>query len=315
MRYFVLVLVLCLLAASPAGAAELFGNFLYWKTTEGVDWALNTNNVTTNQFVSYETVDYSFAPGFQVGVAAGTEWDTKLYFTHHQARTDDSVVGNVTSAFLGGKLDQSSPVSFYFDMGEIDARIDYNMFDWNIGQTFCPSERLQVRPLVGLQGGWIDQTFRAEFQGTFTDMGTTVQRTVVETITNDFWGLGPKLGIENRLSFVSGGKLEVAVTANLYAAYLAGHWTIRDEAIRRDVPAGGSPSDSNIAVEVPSHHFGSVAFQALIGCSCRYGALSATVGYEFNDYLNQGQIFTDASGGQNNDLILQGLTVNVTCQY
>ena len=38
-------------------------------------------------------------------------------------------------------------------------------------------------------------------------------------------------------------------------------------------------------------------------------------GYEINDWLNQCQIFDDATGPHNNDLILQGLTVSFGCSF
>lgn len=52
---------------------------------------------------------------------------------------------------------------------------------------------------------------------------------------------------------------------------------------------------------------GALAFQAIVGLNLKYRNWSATVGYELNDWLNQCQIFDDATGTHNNDLLLQGL--------
>ena len=54
-----------------------------------------------------------------------------------------------------------------------------------------------------------------------------------------------------------------------------------------------------------------MAFQAVLGINLKFRSWSATVGYEINDWLNQCQLFDDATGPHNNDLILQGLTLNV----
>lgn len=52
-----------------------------------------------------------------------------------------------------------------------------------------------------------------------------------------------------------------------------------------------------------------------MGVSLQYGRWSGTVRYELNDWLNQGQIFDDATGPYNNDLILQRLTANFSCRF
>jgi len=38
-------------------------------------------------------------------------------------------------------------------------------------------------------------------------------------------------------------------------------------------------------------------------------------GYEIQDWLNHFQVFTDASGTENADLILQGLTIDVRFDF
>lgn len=55
----------------------MFGEFLYWKATEPVDWVLNTNNNPANQYVNYESTEYDFAPSFRVGAAMGGEWSPR----------------------------------------------------------------------------------------------------------------------------------------------------------------------------------------------------------------------------------------------
>jgi hypothetical protein len=40
------------------------------------------------------------------------------------------------------------------------------VLDLNLGKSFCPSESWQLRPVLGLRGGWINRTLDIEFQGT-----------------------------------------------------------------------------------------------------------------------------------------------------
>ena len=53
----------------------------------------------------------------------------------------------------------------------------------------------------------------------------------------------------------------------------------------------------------------------MIGLNFNYRNWNATAGYEFNDWLNQCQIFDDATGPHNNDLIVQGLSIRVSYSY
>ena len=107
MRRFCWLLVCCLLLTSPrAFALEFFGDVLYWQATEPVDWTMNTNRSSTDQWVAFKTLDYHFSPGFRVGVGVGLEsdWGVKLSYTRFYTDTEDTAAGNVTPVFLGNRL-------------------------------------------------------------------------------------------------------------------------------------------------------------------------------------------------------------------
>ena len=105
MRRFRWLLVCCLLlTSSRALALDFFGDLLYWQATEPVDWAMNTNRSALDQFVAFKTVDYDFNTGFRVGVGLDRDWGAKLYYTRFYTDAEDSVAGNVTPVFFGGRL-------------------------------------------------------------------------------------------------------------------------------------------------------------------------------------------------------------------
>jgi hypothetical protein len=310
MRFRCLLLVCCLLQAQQAHAIELFGDFLYWQANEPVDWVLDTNSNPANQYVTYKTTVFNFAPGFRVGVGQQGEWDTKVYYTHYHSSAADSASGDLTAAFLGGKLSQPPAPSFYYDTGQMNAAIDYNIFDWDIGKHYNPTESLLVRPIVGLRGGWINQSFNTAFQAAYPVLGIPVTETVTENMKSNFWGVGPKIGIENVWNVWRGEELEINCTANFFTAYLLGHWQIRD-VTNTTTTVLGLPLNSTTTVPIPNRDFGALAFQVVLGFNLKFRGWSTTVGYEINDWLNQCQIFDDATGPHNNDLILQGLTLKV----
>ncbi|HLA83303.1 MAG TPA: Lpg1974 family pore-forming outer membrane protein [Thermoguttaceae bacterium] len=299
-----------MLTGPRALALEFFGDVLYWRATDPVDWAMNTNASSTDQFVAFKTLDFDFATGFRVGVGLEGDWGVKLYYTRFFTDTEDTALGNVTPNFLGSRLFANAQTPpFYFEEGNIRSAIDYNVLDLDFGKWFCPSESWQWRPVLGLRGGCIHQKFDTEFRGTLSD---DVQGDIasVEHIKNDFWGIGPKFGIENTLNLWRGRQCTVDLTMNFYTAYLLGFWTIHDVATNLD-----DEGVSTQVVPIDDRDFGALMFQAMIGLHLACRGWDVTVGYEFNDWLNQCQIFDDATGPHNNDLILQGLSARVGYRF
>lgn len=317
MRRYILVLALAghvLLGASRAAALEFFSDFLFWKATETVDWTLDQNSNPANQFVAYHSIEYDFNPGLRIGVLHEEETDVRFTYTGFRTSTCDSAAGQLTGAFLGAKMNQPPAPTNYFDEGKVAAEIDYHMFDFDLGRRFQPTESLRIRPVVGLRAGWIDQRIDTQFDAIYVHGGSPLHRQVNEAMTNDFWGIGPKLGLENGLNLYRGEQAELGLNVNFYAAYLIGHWDVDDSTRIADEQNGGT-TVSHYVVAVESREFGALAFQAIAGLSLRYGRWSGALGYELNDWLNQGQFFDDATGPHNNDLLLQGLNARLGCSF
>lgn len=309
MRYCGYLLICCLAWATPVQAADLFGEFLYWKATEPVDWVLNTNRAPMNQYVDYEQTIYDFAPGFRVGASFGDAWSTNLAWTHFRNETTDSATGDLTAAFLGGKESQPPSPKLYFDQGQLDASINYDMIDVDFSGLMDLGNGLLVRPVLGIRGGIIRQAFTTSFEASYTSGPTNSQRYVVEKAESNFWGIGPKVGIDGEYTLLCSPQFEMNLTAGFFASYLLGDWSIPDRTQMNQIDNGITTVTSR-TVQVDSRDFASLGFQTMVGLNIRRGCWTAAVGYEINDWLNQCQIFTDATGPQTNDLLLQGLTVN-----
>jgi len=150
MRRIRWLLVCCLALTGPrALALEFFGDVLYWQATDPVDWAMNTNASTTDQFVAFKTLDFDFATGFRVGVGLERDWGAKLYYTRFYTDAKDTAAGHVTPNFLGSRLYVNQQTSPFFQSGEIQAVIDYNVLDLDCGKSFCP-------PMPGSCGRCLD---------------------------------------------------------------------------------------------------------------------------------------------------------------
>lgn len=289
---FLLIITLfssTVLKASDASPFFVFGDFLYWKANEEIDWNYDNNLNSVNQELTYHKAEFDPEPGFRLGFGYGNSWDTGFYYTHYTASTHDSSTGNLKSSFLGGTIGLPIGHPFY-NAGQFKMDIDYNIFDWYFGKKFNLSHGLMLHPLIGLEGGWIDQSIRADFQGYYN---------TTEKLENNFWGVGPKFGVDGSLNLWDKDHSSFNFIASIATAYLLGHWDISD------IYTDNSPR--TIEIGVKNKNMGALTFQGMLGFAFHHKDITVALSYEINDWFDQGQIFDDATGGHENDLILQGL--------
>jgi hypothetical protein len=296
MRYSNRFIVLSLfIISSNAHALGAFVDALYWQANEPIDWALTNSRSTPYQNITYKTIDFDFKPGFRIGIGSEGSWDTKLYYTQYHTNEKDAIRGNVVPTFLGGILARPSS-DFFYQAEQVNFNIDFNMLDWDFSKRFYPTQYLMLRPLVGLEGGTIDQNINTYLQGQ--------NIAVTEKLKNDFSGVGPKTGIESKLTFLRSNNYQLNLVANFTTSYLWGNWDIKDRL------KGNILKTYN--VKVANRNFGAFALQALIGAGFDYKRFSINLGYEIGDWFNQFQGFDDGTGPHHTDLILQGATLNLS---
>lgn len=290
MRYLYNSLTLIALICPPtAYAVDLYLDALYWQPSESIDWSLTNNLNTSNQNITYKTIDFNFAPGFRVGIGhKAPVWDTRIIYTHIDTKALDSATGNVTSAFMGGKL-----VEAIYSAGQVDFKINVNTIDVDLLKNIQVSNSLLIKPLIGLRGAWINQQINTQFQG---------QINVLEEVQNNFTGLGPKAAVENQWTFYNHENSKASFIAHFTSAYLWGNWSIHDRLTQ-------SIAAPNFITSVGKRDFGAFTVQGLLGLDFAYKNYSLKLAYEIADWLNQYQVLDNATGTHNNDLVLQGLTL------
>ena len=244
-----------------------------------------------------------------MGVGAGPEcdWGVKLSYTRFYTETEDTVAGNVTPVFLGNRMATSllPDTTLFRQMETSRPRSTTTSWTSISARRSVPSSRCNCGRCSAYEGPGSIRTLTPSFDT--RGPGIFQRITSDEHIKNNFWGIGPKLGIENSLNLWSGEKCQIDLTLNFYTAYLLGFWAISDVTTNAAI-LGTSPYD----VPINDRHFGALTFQAMIGVNLKYQHWNATAGYEINDWLNQCQIFDDATGPHNNDLIVQGLSIRVS---
>lgn len=286
----------CSLFSPTALALNFFLDALYWQATETVDWALINDLGIQNQNITYKTVSFKYAPGFRIGgLFAISDWDSKFSYTRFHTKTTDSVSGNLVSTFMGGKIAQGSN---FYRTGNVSLTIDFNMFDWDIGQCISITDTLRLRPAMGLRGGFINQSITTNFQGPIS---------VTENVKNNFRGIGPKAGIEGSWIFCRNNGCEISLFSDFSTSFLWGKWIIHDVA---------EVSNANtIDTKVGNRNFGAFTIQEIIGINLNYDCFAIKMGYEISDWFNQYQVLDNGTGAHNNDLILQGISLRISYDF
>lgn len=289
---------------------DLFAKMLYWYTSETVDWAYTQSYPPNSVQTTYQTFVFNWAPGFSAGLGYNMghdQWDTRASYTWFQSKATGQASGSVTSAFLAARLSFLEPYS----MGKVRLDLQYNMFDWDLGRTFSVSKSLSLRPDIGLKGGWINQMIHSSWAT--PHLLNLFFFSAIENVKQRFYGAGPKGGAEGKWYFGNPQKHSLSLIGKFEASYLWGHWSIRDRFI--------DDLATVITVNTSDRNFGSLVLYSFMGfgwdCNLNENRshIGLTLGYEIEDWLNQFQAFTNASGSQNNDLILQGLHFGLNVDF
>jgi hypothetical protein len=289
----------------------VFADALYWYTSEMIDWAYTRSSDENVEKSSYKTISFDWAPGFRVGLGYNMhhdQWDTQITYTWFQTQTTAHAHGSVTSAFLAARLSLLEP----FKTGKVNFNIHYNMFDWDLGRSFLVSRSLSLRPFIGAKGGWINQTIHATW--TIPDfLGLGSLYSAQEDVKNNFRGGGPKLGVNGKWILGNIKRHVFSIVSTAAAAYMWGNWKLQDKFI--------DSLSTQTSIPMGKRNFGALMLQALAGLGWDFNfdnnrshfALKAS--YEIQDWLNHFQVFTNTSGTQNSDLILQGLTLDLRLDF
>jgi hypothetical protein len=277
---------------------DVFAKAFYWYTSETNDWAYTRASTDNNVTAIYQTFVFDWAPGFSVGLGYNMDrdlWDTQASYTwfHSKATANAGDFGTITPGYLAARLSGTEP----YITGRGSLTVHYNMFDWDIGRKYLVSEYLSLRPSIGIKGGWINQAIHTKwFKPGFT--GT-------ETLTQTFQAGGAKSGIAGKWCFGNLRKQAFSLLGLFDFAYLWGHWSIHDTFT-------SSSSTTLYTLQTTPRNYGSVSFHSFFGLAWDYNStrthLELKLGYEIEDWLNQCQFFTNIAGGENSDLVLQGIT-------
>ena len=305
------------------GAVEM--DFLWWRAenpafTYGFDIKDPHSVADTSYLIgSLMQLPAQWDPGFRIGMGWNTDfdrWDVFADWTWFSAHTEE------TSTF---SLPASGEMG-YHTMWPASAGVDaysrvhaswhmwYNAIDLELGRAFYFTKALSLRPHAGLRGGWINQKFQSNFDLPLTSANSKA----TFHGKNDFWGVGPRIGINGNWHIDNS---QWSILCKTSGALLSGGTETRyisDYLVTVDgVPTPERDMQSHFTQIVPTvQFFLGVDWGMCIDCNNYYIGVNA--GWEANVYWNQFSLLSALNGYNspvatmsNQAVMIDGLTFNV----
>lgn len=219
------------------------GSPLFWRVSqEGLEYAISgsfnlvttngllpgaTNDVPTSYVLNLDdakthSLDFNWDWGFRVGLGYDTPYDGWDLFSgwtsfHNEVRDSletngDPSISNLATTLGSGSGTYISPfwVAKLFSppglMNRASAswKLKLDLIDLELGRNFLVSNFLAIKPFIGLRNGWINQSFRLNFQSpnfstsiiSDPPSGTGLGRLIDLHLKNDFWGIGARGGVK-----------------------------------------------------------------------------------------------------------------------
>jgi len=313
--------------------AFITGSFIYWTArVNGLSYATsgarNGSDPDSPSRGNFKYPDWEFDPGFKVGLGFSLDhdgWDslvqyTWLYTGTQKDRTRQSDINtttliptwNIAFAFPDDNL---LPQRITF--GESKWELKFNAIDWEVGRNFYVSPRLKLRPSVGLKGTWHKQ----EYDVTVVESSASTATEFVMKQDHDFWGIGPRGGINTAWQF----NPFFSLIGDLFLSGLWSNFDVERKDTERQTISGGVPVDEPST----TNYFSKSDFYTLtpvleimIGLRAETWFsnddfhVSLDAGWEGQVWWSQNQyIQLRSEANHEGNMVLQGLTIKLRLDF
>jgi hypothetical protein len=293
-----------------------FADLLIWQLREGSadNWGQEISPPSVNRPINVLSVPFNWSPGLRLGAGRNHgNWDTVISYTGFitKGSSQASVTsGGIYSPFLGNfYIDNTDGASFgpnYRD-ASIQWNLYFNIFDLELGHTIKVDDLLKLRPFIGLKGGSINHNINSSWQNPTVATNFT---SATEDINNDFWGVGPSIGIDTTWRFYPITNGAFNIFGNFSGAILWGHWNFSDDY------ANNAPATNSVHLDTVNSAATMVRGMLGIEWTKQFATskLNIRLGYEAQVWFNQIQYYSFNMGRLNNLMSLQGGVVGF-CFY
>jgi hypothetical protein len=292
---------------------------LYWKANEEItsSWAnnfLKTNpNVIQNGYFNPETVYFNWNFGSRLEATWAplqSDYQFKGLWTHYRTYSTQSgaieALGAIfLSQFFEGFLSEDLAIG-----GKVHWVIQYEMVDLLLSHEFTLANKLKLSPYVGIKGGFVKQSIDC----TFLDLYPDFLYKGYESLTNNFYGIGPEMGLETSYPLLKNQLSSINLFGNFSLATLWGNFCSSDTYYNTQDYVKSS------IYGIGHDPFGGVNLSALMGASWEYyfnnkNKLTLQAAFEIQYWVNQLRLTTFQLLRLHGDLLLQGATFNIRFDY
>lgn len=298
----------------------LISEVLLWKFKESSadGWAQEITPTGIHQRVKLWTVPFKWKAGLRLGIgynSCADDWNASFTSTWYQTkgvRQAAVSTGGLYSPFLGNFFVNNTDGANFgpnYRKAGIQWKVLFNMSDIEVGRTFYIDQFLKLCPFLGIKGGVINQNINSSWQHPTV---TTTFTSATEKLKNNFWGVGPSLGVNTTWSIYQASKSSLNIIGNFSGAILWGHWRFRN-LYQNNTPA-------SVAVHLLPVNGASPMTRAMlglewVGCVSSGAKLAIRLGYEAQVWFNQVQYYALSAGRLNNQLSLQGGVLGFTFYF
>lgn len=312
---------------APPQGVHLSADALFWTVREGAadNWAqVITPEALLGSYVGTATLvdaPFDWNAGFRVGVGRQRTdggLDATLSYTNFSTKATSRAAGEVYSAFLGNfYVDNTDGGKFgpHYRSAGIRWDFDFHTIDFEIGRRFAVARNLAVHPFVGLKTAIINQRVSSQWRQPIDTLEKTYHFTsATEDLRQDFWGIGPSLGVTLEIPLYSQPRYSLKLFGTPSGSLMYGHWTFKDVYENDD-----TISPTRIAIDSSPISGAATMLSGVMGVAWTQYFSRATstlrVGYEAQVWLNQMQFYSYNMGRLNNLTSLHGLTVELCIDY
>lgn len=304
----------------------VFADALYWHADVGnTDWSAKLPTDAGNPTQKTGTVhhlDFKWSWGFKVGIGVNMDhdmWDSNLYYTWFHTENSNSIGPTETQQDV---VTWVPPGFSQLNSASHNWSIHFSMFDWELGRWYYVSKNLALRPHVGVKGGWINQERKTKASRTQDQQGALVTTHLDAQIKNNFWGVGPSIGLNTMWVLGNAGSNmdhRFSLFGDAAGSLMYGHFDNNDSFL---LSSASSPTTSRFKYDNLSRNLAVAMLQGVMGLSWDTAFnrgrnhFMMKVGYEFQYWFRQNQFlysfdFAEKSSMRySDDLALQGLTVD-----
>lgn len=318
-------------------------SFIYWQPKEkGLDvgFLFNEDPQGINQKYEVSNLKFDFIPGFKVGAGFSfcrDDWTLFLEYTRLDpvAREDEPrplprlrlgssspfqtpITSNIFSIWVEDILSDFTTV--VIDSVKVNWKIDYNIFDLELGRPYYLGKKLIFKPHFGLRAGWIDQTYNFKCLA-FLSPDQVNLYSVESKNHQDSWLIGPRTGLGT--DWLVG--CHFRIFGNVAGSLTYQKFNYKDKQFLPAQFTAVPVSLNFLAKDEISFITPNVEFALGLGYGnyffCDRWYFDLAVGYDFHYYWNQNMMrhlkddetyFGDFDAG---NLMLQGLTITARVDF